>query len=426
MSEAADQQMRVAVERWAQSRGMWREGGGYVLLEGSDRHPWWLWRIGDSIRVRSCSSRRDVDRREIWGPDGRVNVEVSPHAALVWALVLEARPLRDGSRCKRCRGRGEWSWWHDADRPGAVWPVWAGLTFTRASNCTTTPGGPWPAGVSLLTGHGIGPDWSHWTLTGLCPDCEGTGLADLTDAYAQQVLDARPKDTEEIRIATTGPCPDCDSSSAGCRRCRGRREWSWWSSGPTMYFAWPPGVQVDPHDTDERGTCRLNDPLGGWLFGTRLRWTSSKVAFARSGDPTSIEALHVLADRLQDQGDPLGLDISHLLAGERDGTEAAVERLLDRCPSQVVTCTVLSWDGRGTFGTASIAVDTFEPVGTNLNWFATPAAIADVLASRWNEQDRNFAVASARVQDAQVILTFRDRLEHTVTGDGMAIVTCWV
>lgn len=118
----------------------------------------------------------------------------------------------------------------------------------------------------------------HASRTIECPDCGGTGLADLTDEFAQHVLDAQPV-----------------------------------QHGKPAVYAW-----------------------------------------AKPGNPASIEALHVLADQLREWectacwrptppraggcrycGEqlrpnplaPLGLHIGMLLAGRREGTTDAVAQL---------------------------------------------------------------------------------------------------
>jgi hypothetical protein len=210
VSEASDETMHAAVERWARARGWWNEHNTAVplLIE-----PWSIQWRDESMLVHTVKHAR-----------GRLIEEwhASPHAALVWALVLSSGPLRDGSTCKRCDG------------------------------CTIRTIG--------------------------CPACEGTGLADLTNAYAQHVLDAQPSQ----------------------------------QGNPAVYT-----------------------------------WT-------KPGNPASVEALHMLADMLQDwvcskclrPSEPrgscrhcggslapsphqaLGLHLAHLLAGKRERTADAVVLLL--------------------------------------------------------------------------------------------------
>jgi hypothetical protein len=189
---SADQEMRTAVEHWARARGVLPQEGAMRTRESP---PWFV----------VLTERGELLVRRIPGSDRWDNV--SPRAALVWALVLEARPLRDGSRCKRCRGQG--------------------FKIVGANyRCIS------------------------------CPYCEGTRLADETDAYAQHVLNAQPSD-------------------------RG---------------------------FEKTVAAIIGRPVN-------------------AGSPASIEALHVLADRLQAAADPLGLDIALLLAGSREGTASAGERL---------------------------------------------------------------------------------------------------
>jgi hypothetical protein len=208
VSEASDETMHAAVERWARARGWWNEHNTAVplLIE-----PWSIQWRDESMLVHTVKHAR-----------GRLIEEwhASPHAALVWALVLSSGPLRDGSTCKRCDG------------------------------CTIRTIG--------------------------CPACEGTGLADLTYAYAQHVLDAQPRAIGGLSFVTAA------------------------ASG-----------------------------IGATLS-----------ARADGADPASIEALHVLADRLQPdllrradglprniERETLGFHIAHLLAGSREDTDEAIEQL---------------------------------------------------------------------------------------------------
>jgi hypothetical protein len=216
----------AAVEQWARAKGWWWEARPKVA-------PWWVTHRGAAVTIRRALEPG------LFASSGH---DVSPHAALVWALVLEARPLRDWSSCKRCRGRG----------------------FK----------------VIVPTARVVP-----------CSDCEGTGLADVTDAYAQHVLDAQR------------PCGVCKASG-------------WTRSSHTV-------------GAIECWSCSGN--------GTE------------PGNPASIEALHVLADRLQPDllrradGPPrdpdreaLGFHLAHLLAGSREGTAAAAEQLREfsRCPAR--------------------------------------------------------------------------------------------
>jgi hypothetical protein len=245
VTEATDPEMCGAVEQWARARGWWNEQNTAVPLL---TEPWSIQWRDESMLVHTVKHAR-----------GRLIEEwhASPHAALVWALVLEARPLRDGSSCKRCDGCGR-------TRP-------AEMALERA---TSLPGG------------GLSVPVKSWTpardpsdrFSGRCSACEGTGLADLTDAHAQHVLDAQPRQ----------------------------------QGNPAVYT-----------------------------------WT-------KPGNPASVEALHMLADMLQDwvcskcdrPSEPrgscrhcggslapsphqaLGLHLAHLLAGKHERTADAVELLL--------------------------------------------------------------------------------------------------
>jgi hypothetical protein len=194
------------IEQWARAKG---------------------WRVGELDPKAKRTVRFFAGRVFIGvGPDvePRSEREVSPHAALVWALVLAARPLRDGSKCgKLCAGSGRV-------------PKYIGLAGTRPVEY-------------VVDG------------TMACPDCDGTGLADLTDAYAQHVLDAQPRpNATGLRFIT----------AAG---------------------------------TDGVVLCYRVD----------------------GANETSIEALSVLADRLQAKGHRLGQRIALLLADTPE-TLAELER----------------------------------------------------------------------------------------------------
>jgi hypothetical protein len=243
VSEATDQEMRSAVEWWARARGWLPIVGEFDL----GKAPW-------SVKPWSeAGTTVQVQRLGCGGAYGD-ELDVSPHAALVWALVLEARPLRDGSRCRRCRGRGTWDeWWRVTWGRGGASPEDADAVVNA-----------WRRDGWRVAGGLLGETYDHrQSRTIPCPDCEGTGLADLTDAYAQHVLDAQPRpNATGIRFITSA-----DTN----------------------------GVVV---------SCRVD-----------------------GANEASIEALHVLADRLQAAADPLGFDIAHLLAGSHEGTASAVERL---------------------------------------------------------------------------------------------------
>jgi hypothetical protein len=251
LRNASDSDMRRAVEQWARARRL--------VMHGRDGYEQWAggrW----GLHVNPLPPRSTL----LVCPNGDEvrGTEVSPHAALVWALVLEARPLRDGSRCKRCRGRAEWSWWewgyNSIRKPS--WVRWCWPENPSRYVAANDYDSPWPEGTELAWARVSAVDAEerdvNWRgrVTGPCPGCEGTGLADLTDAYAQHVLDAQPRP----------------------------------HGNPAVYT-----------------------------------WT-------KPGNPTSIEALHVIAYRLQAKGDPLGLHLAHLLAGSPEGTADAVELLLWR------------------------------------------------------------------------------------------------
>ncbi len=100
MTEATDQEMRVAVERWARARGWWWGRAG-TSIQPASQVPWWLVLAADGlVLVRSCSRLVDFDEHNDWGEDGVVDCAVSVHAALIWALVIEAElPPVDMGRC---------------------------------------------------------------------------------------------------------------------------------------------------------------------------------------------------------------------------------------------------------------------------------------------------------------------------------------
>jgi hypothetical protein len=306
MSEATDQEMRAAVERWARATDRWGVDCGwtkdkpFVLIDGRDHVG-----LGSSLPI--CVRM---------GPlisDGRWCI--GDHAALVWALVLEARPLRDGSSCKRCDGCGR-------TRP-------AEMALERA--------------MSLPDG-GLSIPVKSWKpardpsdrFSGRCSACEGTGLADMTDTYAQHVLDSQP------RVADAG-----------------------------LGFSLPP----------------FTIPLSNGS-------TATIGPSVTPGNPTSIEALHVLADRLQPDllrradGPPrdidreaLGLRIAHLLAGSRDGTGEAVEALLRTLPE--LTCPTCDGAKLGRCCSCDVAISPIEqelapnPYASDVHGDSSPHIMCD-------------------------------------------------
>jgi hypothetical protein len=314
-SEATDQEMRAAVERWARARG---------FTDGMA--PWYAMFVEDRIRI----SRRHSDykhRAEVGRPLYE-RTETSGHAALVWALVLEARPLRDGSRCKRCRGRGEWSWWEVGDGPRPNWTRWARIESRR--ECVALVGGPWAVGTRLTWDRLGGA--AHWRsepadgepgpwcthVTGDCPDCGGTGLADLTDAYAQHVLDAQPR----LSVLMTTPTPWSEPSPPRRHHSPGNR-----ASIEALHVL-ADRLQANPASTRQRTgfdssqSYEHAETLGhAWARkrgGTGIT-VESKLPHTE-GDPW-----HVALS--WSEPDPLGLHLAHLLAGSREGTADAVERL---------------------------------------------------------------------------------------------------
>jgi hypothetical protein len=214
---------------------------------------------------------------------------ISPRAALVWALVVEAKPLRDGSKCRRCRGRGTWDEWdrrvfyddvplHWLDHSGHVFRTdrTDAMRNLRSARAWLIDDGFAVAVVetsTTITGR-INCIRLHASRTAPCPDCDGSGLADLTDVFVQHVLDAQPH-----------------------RYSPEDRRWLFGDNPP------------------------LTVKLGG--CGAVVSTTHS------SGSPQAREALHVLADRLQANGQQLGIFIALLLDGspealaelERDGVE---------------------------------------------------------------------------------------------------------
>lgn len=252
---AGDAEMLVAVEVWARGRRFVAHAGlDYVRdWEG----PWAL----------------HVNPLPPWGtilisPTGYDldGVEVTPHAALVWALAVEAGlPPVDLGVCKRCRGRGTWSYWTVQKDD---WPSWCSLWgpyFALSSN------GPWPADTRLRV--------------------------------LQTPLDGPDPTPHSWRATITGPCPDCSAGVPG-RACRAVER--------LLLEAGP--VSLPYEDTTA---------------------------------PVSIEALLVLADRLQSpppsdlvscpRGQPrnqehemLGMAIAHLIADRREGTAGVVAYLRQR------------------------------------------------------------------------------------------------
>lgn len=324
LASASDLEMREAVERWVRATGRWGTMGPCVR--------------GSPLVFEDGS----------WC--------VPEQAVLVWVLVLEARPLRDGSACKRCRGRGMWSWWTN-QRLG--WPYWvaartgppaaSGAVVARESvHC------PWSVDTELQWDRcDIDPEF-YWlgTITGPCPDCDGTGLADLTDAYAQHVLDAQPR-----------------------------------VEGNPAVYAW-----TEPGDHASIDALHmLADRLQGWECASCYRAVAS-----------SIEC-HWCRGRTRPSPHPaLGIAIAHLLAGKREGTAAAVERLQasvapDDAPDYTYTITASD------LPTITVTTSSRRTVD-----------IASELAARWNASALHDSNAPARVVGDRVVLDFADAQEVTV------------
>jgi len=163
-----------AVEQWAQAKG-WREfADGFVPGET----PWAVDTTALRI-VRGYSNvlvrRLGIDRlyTEHW--------DLTPHAALVWALVVAAElPPVDVGWCKRCRGRGTWDEW-----------LWMAEDWGRNGYAT-----------SVLD------DRVHASRTIPCPNCSGTGR-DRREG-ARLLLDALPRayaEDERRLLFGWGPLP---------------------------------------------------------------------------------------------------------------------------------------------------------------------------------------------------------------------------
>jgi hypothetical protein len=326
--------MRSAVEEWARAKGWWvpYHGGGQSTGE------WSVESGGQTIPVR----RKSEGGETLW--------DSSPHAALVWSLVLEARPLRDGSRCKRCDGCGR-------ARP-------AEMDHERA---TSLPGG----GLSIPVKSWAPARDPSDMFSGRCSACDGTGLADLADEYAQHVLDAQPKftapdtwlpgmltkperETGRVFRAVAGD----DREPVRFVQESGHRGGGWTlhidqGSGAAVFYR-----SYHPDADNEIAEPDLTDPA------------TLKCARVVPGSAASIEALHMLADHTQGWecmacGRPtmsavecyrcrggtrpsphrvLGFALAHLLAGSTEGTADAVERLR-AATEQRRAAHVPSWDG---------------------------------------------------------------------------------
>jgi hypothetical protein len=340
VTEATDPEMRGAVERWARAIGCWWDHAasgaaqaGYDDLPHLAPERWTVWHGGGQVRVRWSAGMHDTrTESRLWN--------VSPVAALVWALVLAARPARDGSKCKRCDGCGR----------------------TRATEmdidaATSLPGGGFSIPVKAWAPSGDPSD----RFSGRCSACEGTGLADLTDVFAQHVLDAQP-------TLVTAPITWQAGMLTRPERSTGRvfRAVTYipYGGGATLRFVQESGphgfgwalnidhgrgdaavfgrMSFDPDNTNEVAEPDFDDPA-----------TLERARF-EPGSTASVEALHMLADMLQDwvcskclrPSEPrgscrhcggslapsphqaLGLHIAHLLAGKRERTADAVELLL--------------------------------------------------------------------------------------------------
>jgi hypothetical protein len=255
MNEAVDQEMRVAVERWARARG---------FTDGMQ--PWYTMFLDDGIRI----SRRLVDykqRAEIGEPLYE-RARVSFHVALVWALAVEAElPSVDVGRCKRCRGRGEWSWWVTRQ---TAWPWWV-KNRGVPGEVVAGESSPWPEGSRLRWERPEAQDPDDWVaiIAGPCPDCSGTGR-DRRDA-ARLLLDAQPRAADGLERTVEAII--------------GR---------PPVQSVYPEAISA---------MIVLSDQLQPDLLRRA------------DGPPRNIDR------------EALGLHIAHLLAGSLEGTREAVEAL---------------------------------------------------------------------------------------------------
>jgi hypothetical protein len=220
---AADQEMFAAVGQWARARG-------WLNPESPHGNLWW--------GVFTGGERFTIHRKgtsQAWLP--------SPHAALVWALVVEADlPPVDMGRCPSCAARGGgWEW---ARNEGAS--------------------GPWSTATGRLEGE--------------------IQLYQSEPQPGAWVVDAAPSGHPGWQYAAR-PCPACavDGKPTG----RERRE-----------------VARLLLDAQHHQGALL--PSRVWPGATRSPFEFSGVGVVtetrephKPGDPASIEALHVLADRLQ-------------------------------------------------------------------------------------------------------------------------------
>jgi hypothetical protein len=380
MTIATDQEIRRAVDAWARARGWWNaHNGADLLLTG----PWSVqWQDGVLLfhaLAKPSTPRHIIDE---W--------RVSPHAALVWALLVESGS-RVG-RCSACDGTGHGfdtrSWQQGDERVGMRVECnlsWSGAVPSDSGRVLTGLRGviesePHHAIYDVrLDGESKPVLVRSYNLYPLersadvpCPDCEGTGKQEA----ARLVLDAQPR-----------PCPRC------------------------------------------RGTSGYHTPHGdGW----QACWRCAGGTLADKGDPASIEALHVLADRLQRDGDPLGTHLAHLLAGSLDGTGEAVERaeaaterhrqasgyvetVVEGGTDDAVAEAIMAHFNRPARpadevepGEYSVTVDGLPTITVDAGAGSTSTSIASALAAEWNASPQHNRVSTFRVDGDSLVMETAD------------------
>jgi len=194
---ATPERVLAVLEAWARARGLFLTAESLPAKTGE-------WRIGVGWRPNAASTVLfgDGGSDHLWG-------DVPPLVALAWALAVEADERVDVGRCRRCRGRGEWSWWEQGQTT-PKWMAWAMLTdwdhgsallnANRSGVAKALDGAPWALGTPLRVirhgypgnGSGLAPYAWLCALSGPCPDCTGTGI-ERREA-ARLVLDAAPRD----------------------------------------------------------------------------------------------------------------------------------------------------------------------------------------------------------------------------------------
>jgi hypothetical protein len=286
-TKATEKEMLDVLIHWADSKGWWQLGGSIDNPEPSEKVPFWVSPAGPSaIRIRSCSERQtrfngldSIITIMGWGPDGKVGIDIPLQAALIWAWVEESI-----GKCQSCQGRGRIDEWKSEVTWGSEWAdlhrkeFYVNMEFRVASK-------------------------SHF-----CKDCKGTGRLTLD----------------------IGHCEDCGGTGGEpCEHDRG----GWMPEAMACSDCLNTGFCPPCFECGSLG--RIYKEIGELILDSQPHQIESPGEYP---DLRSMEALMVLADRLQLSGNSLGLHLAHLLAGKEEGTYELMETVLRmtkslRCPT---------------------------------------------------------------------------------------------